>query len=920
MYDVYTRPDELGLEEEENPFLRRPAFAPYGPLVQPPVVQVPPTTPIEQGLDVLPWDVQPPAPPAEAPPVGLDALPEDVEPPSGGLNELPEGVEPPWFGKRKAEIDPTKYDTKLTPEQETQFQDWKTKNAPQDSGEDYDLRGAFKAGIVADPETGHMPDRWKKPNHPTFSVESRYAEGANKELAGTWDKDGNFIPPEPKPSTLGAVARMVEPEAGSRRAEFGDRIKRGVRTGTEEVKAGVNQMSSGFLSAEQNPYVGKSVAEAKTDIPKLEAQILETEKGLKAAGVDPSLAGMEWYYEVAPEQREQSQRLSGLRTQLMQAKQSVTGPTTESFAGTLSRSFADVAEANRDRGKEIKEEYKDKIQESRNGELWMSVADSIGASAPSMGASMLNPAFGLALMYSQTFESSRAEFLEKGGDPAKADEYGHTQAASQIPWEIFGEVALANLAKGTLKRLVGNADSKAWSTWIKERAVDLFKTAGGEVGITTPAQTEIEQEIGEVYGVKPKMTPAEKAANVWKNMQVAGGQTLLLAGGPTVVEAGHRVATQAAQQPGAPAPVAPPAVPPEGAPAPPIPPTPPEAFAPPAAPGVTVEPAPSMEVPITPEVRQGLLAQAPPPAPAIAPEIQEGLLRRQLTEIDQTLDQTVDHDQRAPLVLQRAQIETKLLAKQAVDTTKQQVENLQASNAPKTAEALAATTKEGIDQASVRLDQMITEMTPAGTFAEEEAAPTGEERFAPPPPAPAAVSQPAPGLRPIAPEVPPIATGGRIITPEMRQIATRPGQIPPEPRLITPETRQIGPEPRLVTPAGRPITPTIQQVVPERVIGQRPQAPGVTAQLPVQAPVPPTAIVPTQPGEEVVTRPGIKGQEAVVARPSEMIAGPLKGVTVNVEGIAPNGDRVTTQQDATDALMEAKKDRTAFQLLLDCLT
>src|SRR4051812_40288984 len=34
------------------------------------------------------------------------------------------------------------YNTILTPDEETQFQAWKQQHAPQDSGEDYDLRGA----------------------------------------------------------------------------------------------------------------------------------------------------------------------------------------------------------------------------------------------------------------------------------------------------------------------------------------------------------------------------------------------------------------------------------------------------------------------------------------------------------------------------------------------------------------------------------------------------------------------------------------------------------------------------------------------------------------------------------------------------------------------------------------------------------
>lgn len=83
---------------------------------------------------------------------------------------------------------PGPYDTNLSPLEEIKFQEWKRVYAPHDSGQDYDLRGAFKAGLMPDPLTGHWPDTYKKPNHPTFSVESQYAPLA-PETAGRWNGD-----------------------------------------------------------------------------------------------------------------------------------------------------------------------------------------------------------------------------------------------------------------------------------------------------------------------------------------------------------------------------------------------------------------------------------------------------------------------------------------------------------------------------------------------------------------------------------------------------------------------------------------------------------------------------------------------------------------------------------------------------------
>jgi hypothetical protein len=82
------------------------------------------------------------------------------------------------------------FDTQLSPLEEVQFMKWKQKFAPKDSGMDYDLRGAFKAGLTPDSKTGHWPDTFKKPNHPTFSIESIYAPYGKP---GRWDGE-TYIP------------------------------------------------------------------------------------------------------------------------------------------------------------------------------------------------------------------------------------------------------------------------------------------------------------------------------------------------------------------------------------------------------------------------------------------------------------------------------------------------------------------------------------------------------------------------------------------------------------------------------------------------------------------------------------------------------------------------------------------------------
>src|SRR5262252_1005607 len=114
--------------------------------------------------------------------------------PTGGLRARPsQALSHARAPRFQAGGEISRYDTPLKPGEETAFQFWKRKYAPEDSGEDYDFRGAWKAGIKPDPQSGHWPDTYKKPNHPTFSNESQYAKDA-PDRAGRWEGE-TYIPP-----------------------------------------------------------------------------------------------------------------------------------------------------------------------------------------------------------------------------------------------------------------------------------------------------------------------------------------------------------------------------------------------------------------------------------------------------------------------------------------------------------------------------------------------------------------------------------------------------------------------------------------------------------------------------------------------------------------------------------------------------
>jgi hypothetical protein len=189
--DISERQQGKGNTPDSMPTLVTPHALPGAPV--PPAPSPPPPPP--------------PPPPGPPPPGPMPALPPQGGAPAyGGIRAMAEGglVTRPTLaliGEAGPEAvvplssapDYGFLDTQLAPPDEANFQQWKAQYAPQDSGFDYDLRGAFQAGLVPDPQTGHWPDTFKKPNHPTFSDQSRFA-AAYPAQAGHWNGQ-SYVPP-----------------------------------------------------------------------------------------------------------------------------------------------------------------------------------------------------------------------------------------------------------------------------------------------------------------------------------------------------------------------------------------------------------------------------------------------------------------------------------------------------------------------------------------------------------------------------------------------------------------------------------------------------------------------------------------------------------------------------------------------------
>ena len=86
-----------------------------------------------------------------------------------------------------------RYNTRLTQDQEKQFMKWIADESKRQGRDllldlgDYDVRGYWLGGNTPD-ERGHGTDQYKKPNHPTFSNESKYHKVDGFE-GGTWGEN-----------------------------------------------------------------------------------------------------------------------------------------------------------------------------------------------------------------------------------------------------------------------------------------------------------------------------------------------------------------------------------------------------------------------------------------------------------------------------------------------------------------------------------------------------------------------------------------------------------------------------------------------------------------------------------------------------------------------------------------------------------
>jgi hypothetical protein len=952
---------------------------------------------------------------------GLEVMPPEAEdvsvPEIEGLEVMPpEAEDVHWYDEKKKTIDPKAYDTKLAPEQEAQYQEWKARVKPAATEEDYDLRGAWNESIQPD-ENGLLPDKYTKPNNPRFTVNSKYATGADKPLADRWDEEGNFIEPsEPKPGYF--------TEAGAR---FGKEFMTASRQAGRMLYGTIQSMTD----SGRNPYVWASEDDAKADIPGLEEQLAAQKDHLAdlgtrkeyPAGLDPQqkIARASAILNEADELRNGIERT---QTQLDWAKEASVGRATQGLVGTVSENAERQEQAIKNAQRQSEKWWGQYITEARNSDEFQQLAGGLGATLPTVGATALATAatsggataglavrtlFGLGSIYFQIGGAAMDEFEERSKrlgiplDTKRQMEYAHAQAAANTPPELAGEFLLG----GKIGKILGKApakffkDKNAAGEFLKEGVTDLIQELAGEVGLTTPIQHFAEQAVGQAFGVKDPQTMWEQIKSLPADMKMAAYQTLVVGGTPFLAAATYHSANgdfkkadaafaraealgelvkarniagltgaaeavpalgreiagekaQVLQQAAAAVPEweraqrlqqaaeAAPALAQgqaaqnaallrQAA-----------AQAPALLPQEQQQPAllQAAAAAAAPEAQQAaaqrnqeLLSQAAEQAPGLAPQIElpvgsQGMAlpeermpppvstgaavvaaESRINNINAQLATNADPARAVELQKEKAILENKVQSARDVALAKQTSAKVEAAGAPATAKALEASTETYIDERDQALHEAVDESS--DLFAEEEGVPPagprrGEAGFASP--AGEVVGAKAPAIPPNEDEA--------LTAAEQRAKA---GDIMGAKNALNRVgffNEDIKPPDNWDGTAAEWEEQRAQNAAINREIARRRK--NVEMQLPsteeAAAPAAPEAA-----SEEVVIRPGIKGQEAVVTRPSAQMRTELAGTQVDVEVISTNGEKRIQKQDAAQALSELSRDKTGFQLLADCI-
>jgi hypothetical protein len=361
--------------------------------------------------------------------------------------------------------------------------------------------------------------------------------------------------PEKKATTLEGLANLAKMTTGTlipadletakqaalRVEQKSAAALKGMKAGAYGAVSEFTRQGSPLLGQGKNPFLGKTVAEAKEAIPGLEQRLSLLQDTAKSLASQKKHGSQEMGDVLA--------KIASVGSDLKYARETAEGKTTESFVGRLSKSTAELEADALEQQKATLAKWAPYIDKARDKEVVMQLADAVGYSGPSTGLAMLTMGNPLGMLvaggaiWTQQYSDSKAEYKEsmqkqgKPVDPEKAHAYAVNQANEQTPLEFGGDVFGYGVFKTIAKLMPGNAGkvaTKTFGKWLKETAQEVAPNIFGEVG-TEAAQSYREDVIAEKYGVRAPTTAGEKAWKAAKTAPMTALQTFVTAGLPAAV-------------------------------------------------------------------------------------------------------------------------------------------------------------------------------------------------------------------------------------------------------------------------------------------------------------------------------------------------------------------------------------------------
>jgi len=176
-----------------------------------------------------------------------------------------------------------KYNTPLTKEEKIKYDAWvasESKRQGRDITWDlgtYDIQGFWKSGDhMKMDEDNHGSDKWKKPNHPTFSNQSNY-HNVDGYIGGTWAEDGGYTPSDytTKLYDKNYYDRLFGREPN--RPEYLKPLKKQSDTSLDSLLNDIDEKIKAKPVSEQQIADFKSI-QSRTEAPKPEIKIKQIDK------------------------------------------------------------------------------------------------------------------------------------------------------------------------------------------------------------------------------------------------------------------------------------------------------------------------------------------------------------------------------------------------------------------------------------------------------------------------------------------------------------------------------------------------------------------------------------------------------------------------------------------------------------------